>query len=56
MRAERIGDGTWERFFLHRREEMESAYSLVQTLRDIDHVVFERLKGGEVSAVDATAE
>ena len=50
IRAQMIEDGTWESFYIHRREEMEKAYSLVRVLRDADHTMYDRLKDSSVLA------
>lgn len=55
IRAQMIEDGTWENFFIHRREEMEKAYSLVRVLRNVDHTVFQRLQGSSVALPKPTS-
>lgn len=43
LRRKMIEDGTWERFPLNRRSEMEKAHSLVRVLRNLDHEMFGKL-------------
>ena len=43
LRAEMIQSGTWERFPLSRRAEMEKTHSLVRVLHRVDHELFGKL-------------
>jgi hypothetical protein len=46
LRQQMVDDGRWEKLSVHRISEMESAYSLVRKVLELDHEMMSRLKRG----------